>query len=545
MIAALAVLAREAAALEAQGLAAGAAGRDGHHHWPFDCGNAHFCAGKGFVERNRHIQPDIVAFPREERAGQDLDRDDGVAEAAGAWLTLAAKAHLLTIDEAGRELQIDGLAVTQRHPLAFPARGFVEWHLERIRHVGTARRWSAARTGTCTAAAHAAAAAEQAFEDVAEIAPFLPALPEALETIVAIAALRPAKTAAPCTAAPCTAAKAERRSGIAITVDLTPIKPGAFVLVGQQVVSAGDFGKAFCRIGFARVAIWVKLLGQRAIGGLDVLFARAARHTEDGIWICHKSQLGLHGVTRKARFAVGVSWFRAMPALGAPVIDPHQRTGCRFRPIGQAYRTASVATQTPDSDAIPDRDPFAIFEAWFAEAQARELNDPNAMALATATPGALPSVRMVLLKGHGPDGFVFYTNFESRKGGELAANPEVALLFHWKSLRRQIRIEGAVTEVTPAEADAYFASRHPQSRLGSAASDQSRPLPSREAYLARVDALSAEYPDGNVPRPAHWSGYRVTPRAIEFWQDRSFRLHERRRFVRPEGGLWSSSLLYP
>jgi pyridoxamine 5'-phosphate oxidase len=198
-----------------------------------------------------------------------------------------------------------------------------------------------------------------------------------------------------------------------------------------------------------------------------------------------------------------------------------------------------------DADAIPGTDPFAIFEAWFTEANASEPNDPNAMALATATPGAIPSVRMVLLKGRGPDGFVFYTNFESRKGGELAANPEVALLFHWKSLRRQVRIEGSVQEVTPAEADAYFASRHPESRLGSAASDQSRPLPSRGAYLERVAALRIDHPDGSVPRPAHWSGYRVTPRAIEFWQDRTFRLHERRRFVRAGTDGWASSLLYP
>lgn len=196
-------------------------------------------------------------------------------------------------------------------------------------------------------------------------------------------------------------------------------------------------------------------------------------------------------------------------------------------------------------DAIPDTEPFAIFEDWFAEAGASEPNDPNAMALATATPGAVPSVRMVLLKGHGPDGFVFYTNFESRKGGELAVNPEVALLFHWKSLRRQVRIEGTVAEVTQAEADAYFASRHPGSRLGSAASDQSRPLPSREAYLERIAALRAEYPAGDVPRPRHWSGYRVTPHAIEFWQERTYRLHERRRFVRSGPGDWSSTLLYP
>lgn len=201
-------------------------------------------------------------------------------------------------------------------------------------------------------------------------------------------------------------------------------------------------------------------------------------------------------------------------------------------------------TETSEA-AIPGSDPFAIFEAWFAEARASEPNDPNAMALATATTGAAPSVRMVLLKGHGPDGFVFYTNFESRKGAELAANPQVALLFHWKSLRRQVRIEGAIKEVTAAEADAYFASRHPESRLGSAASDQSRPLPSREHYMERLEALKARFPDGAVPRPAHWSGYRVSPHAIEFWQDREFRLHERRRFTRSESGGWTSSLLFP
>ena len=196
-------------------------------------------------------------------------------------------------------------------------------------------------------------------------------------------------------------------------------------------------------------------------------------------------------------------------------------------------------------DAIPHADPFAIFEEWFAQARASEPNDPNAMALATATPEGVPSVRMVLLKGHGPDGFVFYTNFHSRKGGELAANPHVALLFHWKSLRRQIRVEGAITEVTPAEADAYFASRHPESRLGSAASDQSCPLDSRQTYLDRVEALRAQYPDGEVARPAHWSGYRVKPAAIEFWQDRDHRLHERRRFVVDGAGGWTSTLLYP
>ncbi len=202
-------------------------------------------------------------------------------------------------------------------------------------------------------------------------------------------------------------------------------------------------------------------------------------------------------------------------------------------------------TDFSDSQAIPASDPYAIFEDWFAAAKANEPNDPNAMALATATPQGVPSLRMVLLKGHGPDGFVFYTNFHSRKGGELAANPNVALLFHWKSLRRQVRVEGAVSEVTGAEADAYFASRHPESRLGSAASDQSRPMPSRDVYLDRVAALRAQYPDGDIARPDHWSGYRVRPVAIEFWQDREFRLHERRRFVADGAGGWTSTLLYP
>lgn len=202
-------------------------------------------------------------------------------------------------------------------------------------------------------------------------------------------------------------------------------------------------------------------------------------------------------------------------------------------------------TAAASGDAIAHADPIAIFETWFAQARESEPNDPNAMALATTTPDGLPSVRMVLLKGHGPDGFVFYTNLHSRKGGELQANPHVALLFHWKSLRRQIRIEGPISRVTEAEADAYFASRHPESRLGSAASDQSRPLPDRQTYLDRVDALRQQHPDGNIARPAHWSGYRVTPVAIEFWQDRDYRLHERRCFVSDGQGGWTSTLLYP
>lgn len=198
-----------------------------------------------------------------------------------------------------------------------------------------------------------------------------------------------------------------------------------------------------------------------------------------------------------------------------------------------------------DRSALPDRDPIALFGNWLAEALASEPNDGNAMALATATPDGWPSVRMVLLKNHGPDGFVFYTNASSRKGGEIRANPRAALLFHWKSLRRQVRIEGALSEVSAAEADAYFRSRPRVSQLGSAASDQSRPLADRTIYLERVAALAAGHPDGDIPRPPHWTGFRLDPLAIEFWLDRPGRLHDRRRFTRIAGGGWDSTLLYP
>lgn len=199
-----------------------------------------------------------------------------------------------------------------------------------------------------------------------------------------------------------------------------------------------------------------------------------------------------------------------------------------------------------EQSAIPETDPFALFEVWFGEALTSEPNDANAMALATATPEGFPSVRMVLLKGHGRDGFVFYTNAESRKGGQIRANMRAALLFHWKSLRRQVRIEGPLAEVSAAEADAYFHSRPRVSQIGSAASDQSRPLPERQVYLDRVAALEARFPEGDIPRPPHWTGFRLSPRRIEFWRDREFRLHDRRLFTRDsEGEAWSNTLLYP
>ncbi|KQM21868.1 pyridoxamine 5'-phosphate oxidase [Novosphingobium sp. Leaf2] len=209
---------------------------------------------------------------------------------------------------------------------------------------------------------------------------------------------------------------------------------------------------------------------------------------------------------------------------------------------------ADTPTSALDADqvreVIPHGDPLALFAQWYADARASEPNDANAMALATATPDGFPSVRMVLLKDYGPEGFVFYTNGHSRKGREIAANPNVALLFHWKSLRRQIRIEGALSPVSAAEADAYFHSRARDSQLGAVASDQSAPLDSRGVFLDRYEAERARFADQEVVRPPHWGGWRVRAQAMEFWHDRPYRLHERRLFQHSADG-WASTLLYP
>lgn len=189
-------------------------------------------------------------------------------------------------------------------------------------------------------------------------------------------------------------------------------------------------------------------------------------------------------------------------------------------------------------------DPYALFAEWMAEATASEVNDPNAMCLATCTPDGRPSARMVLLKGVDDRGFVFYTNLESRKGGELAANPQAALCFHWKSLARSVRVEGEVEPVSDAEADAYYQSRSRGSRIGAWASRQSRPLEGRFALEKAVAEYTLKFGVSEVPRPAHWSGLRVLPRRMEFWRDMPFRLHERRVFKAAAGG-WETEALFP
>lgn len=201
-------------------------------------------------------------------------------------------------------------------------------------------------------------------------------------------------------------------------------------------------------------------------------------------------------------------------------------------------------TEAEPLPLLPEADPFELFGTWLKAAHESELNDGNAMALATVDAEGLPDVRMVLLKGFDTDGFVFYTNLQSAKGRELAANPRAALLFHWKSLRRQVRIRGDVTPVTDAEADAYFATRARHSQLGAWASEQSRPLPDRFALEKRVAEVGLRFGLGKVARPPHWSGFRIVPRSFEFWRDRPFRLHDRLRFDRAGEG-WSRTRLQP
>jgi len=201
-------------------------------------------------------------------------------------------------------------------------------------------------------------------------------------------------------------------------------------------------------------------------------------------------------------------------------------------------------TALTDDETVKRRDPNQLFRDWMADAEASEINDPGAMSLATVDDDGLPDVRMVLLKDHDDRGFVFYTNFQSRKGEELLAHRKAALCLHWKSLRRQVRVRGAVEIVTDAEADRYFESRPRGSRVGARASEQSRPLDARATLETRVAAVEAEYGDREVPRPANWSGFRVLPTEIEFWRDGEFRLHDRFRFTR-EGAGWQAERLYP
>jgi pyridoxamine 5'-phosphate oxidase len=197
-------------------------------------------------------------------------------------------------------------------------------------------------------------------------------------------------------------------------------------------------------------------------------------------------------------------------------------------------------------DFTAAEEPFALFRLWLAEAEKTEPNDPEAMALATVDGEGLPNIRMILLKGADEGGFVFYTNCESAKGAELAADPKAALLFHWKSLGRQIRIRGLIEPATEAEADAYFATRHRESRIGACASQQSRPLPSRAALEEAVARLTREFGEGEVPRPAYWRGYRLVPLEIEFWKSGAFRLHDRIVFRRPSPQApWHKTRLYP
>lgn len=203
-------------------------------------------------------------------------------------------------------------------------------------------------------------------------------------------------------------------------------------------------------------------------------------------------------------------------------------------------------TRLTTGDFTEENEPFTLFGAWLKEAQETEINDPNAVALATVDPDGLPNVRMVLLKDFDADGFVFYTNFESQKGREILATHKAAMCFHWKSLRRQVRLRGTVEIVSDAEADAYYQSRARGSRIGAWASKQSRPLESRFALEKAVAEFTARHPIGEIKRPSYWSGFRIRPVSIEFWKDGAFRLHDRIEFRRPEtAGDWSKVRMYP
>ncbi len=201
-------------------------------------------------------------------------------------------------------------------------------------------------------------------------------------------------------------------------------------------------------------------------------------------------------------------------------------------------------TELTIGDFTAQSEPYKLFAHWLKDATASEPNDPNAVALATVDPAGLPNVRMVLLKGFDENGFVFYTNFESQKGEEILSSMKAAMCFHWKSLRRQVRVRGGVEVVSDAEADEYYTTRPRGSRIGAWASKQSRPLESRFALEKAVAEYTARYPIGEIPRPAHWSGFRIRPSSIEFWHDRPFRLHDRVEFNR-EGDEWSKRRLYP